>query len=181
MTMTPGSQPPGPDISPAEARARRIADRLDSLLVRESARTGAPASTYRELADRINRIAGRDVISKDTIRNLHLGTNQKGQAPNPTVDTLDWLGAGFGVRAGASYFLDDASAEAVDEQLDALHQLAGLRAALGNSEVVTLAQRASGLSDNSLHMLVSLAERLKALEEGAAGSPASGSPSSGDR
>ncbi|WP_328765074.1 hypothetical protein [Streptomyces sp. NBC_00272] len=166
--MATGSQPPEPGASPSAARARRIADRLDSLLAREGARTGAPAPTYRELADRINRIAGRDVISKDTIRNLHLGTNQKGQAPNPTVDTLDWLGAGFGIKAGATYFLDEASAESVDAQLNALQQLAGLKAALGNSAVVALAERASGLSDNSLHMLVSLAERLKTLEADAA-------------
>ncbi|MFH8642488.1 hypothetical protein [Streptomyces goshikiensis] len=167
--MAAGNQPTEPDSSPSATRARRIADRLDSLLAREAARTGGSAPTYRELADRINRIAGHDVISKDTIRNLHLGSNQKGQAPNPTVDTLDRLGAGFGIKAGATYFLDEARAETVDAELDALQQLASLKTALGNGEVVALAQRASGLSDNSLHMLVSLADRLKALEENAAG------------
>ncbi|WP_459648947.1 hypothetical protein [Kitasatospora sp. Ki12] len=135
----------------------------------EATRTGDKAPGYRELADRINRIAGRNVISKDTIRNLHQAATQKGQSPNPTVETLDWLGLAFGIRSGATYFLDDAKAAAVDEQLRGLGKLAALNGALGNAEVIGLAQRASGLSDNSLHMLVALADRLKALEEEAAG------------
>ncbi|MFJ4779296.1 hypothetical protein [Streptomyces sp. NPDC088762] len=152
---------------PAE-RARKIADRLDGLIAREAAKAGGRAPTYRELADRINRLAGRDVISKDTIRNLQHGVNQKGQVPNPTVDTLDWLGRGFGIQAGASYFLDDSKAAVVDEQLARLEKIGDLRQALGNSEVVSLVQRASGLSDGSLHMLVALADKLKQLEQGAA-------------
>ncbi|MFE5810490.1 hypothetical protein [Streptomyces sp. NPDC056491] len=152
---------------PAE-RARKIADRLDRLIGREAAKAGGRSPTYRELTDRINRLAGRDVISKDTIRNLHHGVNQKGQVPNPTVDTLDWLGRGFGIQAGASYFVDDTKAAVVDEQLDRLEKMGDLRQALGNSEVVSLVQRASGLSDGSLHMLVALADKLKQLEENAA-------------
>lgn len=153
---------------PAE-RARKIADRLDRLIAREAARTGGRAPTYRELAERINTSAGRDVISKDTIRNLHHGVNQKGQSPNPTVDTLDWLGRGFGIQAGASYFVDEAKAAAVDEQLDRLEKIGELKQALGNAEVVSLVQRASGLSDSSLHMLVALADKLKQLEQNAHG------------
>ncbi|MFE2145627.1 hypothetical protein ACFXA3_28510 [Streptomyces sp. NPDC059456] len=149
-------------------RAGKIAERLDGLIAREAAKAGGRAPTYRELADRINRLAGRDVISKDTIRNLQHGVNQKGQLPNPTVDTLDWLGRGFGIQAGASYFLDDSKAAVVDEQLDRLEKIGDLRQALGNSEVVSLVQRASGLSDGSLHMLVALADKLKQLEQGAA-------------
>ncbi|MET9608062.1 hypothetical protein ABZZ17_23820 [Streptomyces sp. NPDC006512] len=157
----------GPERS-AE-RARKIAERLDRLIGREAAKEGGRAPAYRELAERINKLAGRDVISKDTIRNLHHGVNQKGMVPNPTVDTLDWLGRGFGIQAGASYFVDDAKASVVDEQLDRLEKIGELRQALGNSEVVSLVQRASGLSDGSLHMLVALADKLKQLEDNAGG------------
>ncbi|MEV6977395.1 hypothetical protein [Kitasatospora sp. NPDC093806] len=161
---------PGAPVAPtAPGRAALIADKIDALITREAARAGGRAPTYRELAERINRIAGRDVISKDTIRNLHHGVTQKGQTPNPTVETLDWLGRGFGIQQGAAYFLDDARTTAVDEQLERLEKLGGLRQALGNAEVVSLVQRASGLSDGSLHMLLALADRLKSLEDGAAG------------
>ncbi|WP_051696126.1 hypothetical protein [Streptomyces sp. NRRL S-244] len=162
---------PGPRKAAGEAadhpadRARKIADRLDGLIARETERTGGRAPAYRELAERINTLAGRDVISKDTIRNLHHGVNQKGQAPNPTVDTLDWLGRGFGIQAGAGYFLDDMKAAAVDDQLARLDKISGLRQALDNSEVVGLVQRASGLSDSSLNMLVALADKLVQLEQ----------------
>ncbi|MYS80817.1 hypothetical protein [Embleya scabrispora] len=147
--------------------AREIADKLDGLIAREATKSAGRAPTYRELADRINALAGRDVISKDTVRNLHLGVTQKGQPPNPTVDTLDWLGRGFGIREGARYFLDNAQTESVNAQFDRLDDIGGLRQALGNAEVVGLVQRASGLSDGSLHMLAALADRLKALEEDA--------------
>ncbi|MEU8844509.1 hypothetical protein AB0D97_36345 [Streptomyces roseus] len=160
-------------------RARRISERLDKLIAREAARAGGKAPAYRELADRVNRIAGRSVISRDTIRNLHQASTQKGQAPNPTVETLDWLGLAFGIRCGVTYFLDDAKAAAVDEQLLALDKLAEVHAAVGNAGVVGLAQRASGLSDNSLHMLVALADRLSALEAEAAAGEASAPARSG--
>ncbi|MEV7521412.1 hypothetical protein [Streptomyces sp. NPDC091371] len=150
-------------------RARKISERLDALITREAARAGGKAPAYRELADRVNRIAGRSVISRDTIRNLHQASTQKGQPPNPTVETLDWMGLAFGIRSGATYFLDDAKAAAVDEQLLGLDKLADIRAATGNAGVIGLAQRASGLSNNSLHMLVALADRLSALEAEAAG------------
>jgi transcriptional regulator with XRE-family HTH domain len=150
-------------------RASAIARRLERLMAREAARSGGRPPAYRELADRINRLAGRDVISRDTIRNLHLGLNQKGQASNPTVETLDWLGRGFGISAGASYFLDDAVAGVVDEQLDQLEKIGGLRQALGKDEVVSLVQRASALSDGSLRVLLTLADNLRKLEQDAAG------------
>ncbi|MFJ8015624.1 hypothetical protein [Streptomyces sp. NPDC096339] len=163
--------------SSAPDRARRISERLEGLIAREAARAGGKAPVYRELADRVNRIAGRNVISRDTIRNLHQASTQKGQPPNPTIETLDWLGLAFGIRSGATYFLDDAKAAVVDEQLLALDKLAELRAATGNTTVIGLAQRASGLSDNSLDMLVALADRLCALEAEAAGhTPDAGTP-----
>ncbi|MEU4120118.1 hypothetical protein AB0F71_37155 [Kitasatospora sp. NPDC028055] len=153
-------------------RASAIARRLDRLMAREATRSGGRPPAYRELADRINRLAGRDVISRDTVRNLHLGLNQKGQACNPTVDTLDWLGRGFGIGAGASYFLDDAKAALVDEQLDQLERMAELRQALGNDGVVNLVKRASALSDGSLRVLLSLADNLRKLEQDASGQDA---------
>ncbi|MFF3073039.1 hypothetical protein [Kitasatospora sp. NPDC057936] len=164
----PGADHPAAPEHPPR-RARAIADKIDHLISRDAARADGRAPTYRELADRINTLAGRDVISKDTIRNLHHGVTQKGQSPNPTVDTLDWLGRGFGIRQGAAYFLDDRRTADVDEQLDRLDKFGDLRQALGNSGVVSLVKRASGLSDNSLNMLLVLAERLKTLEEGASG------------
>ncbi|MER7773212.1 hypothetical protein [Kitasatospora sp. NPDC096140] len=175
MTAAATGGPSGPfDLAD---RASAIARRLERLMVREEAKSGRPPS-YRELADRINRLAGRDVISRDTIRNLHLGLNQKGQASNPTVDTLDWLGRGFGISAGAGYFLDDAKAEVIDEQLDQLQRIGELRQALGNDGVVSLVQRASALSDGSLRVLLSLADNLRKLEQDAderGASPADGS------
>ncbi|MGW5346689.1 hypothetical protein [Streptomyces sp. NPDC004050] len=160
-----------PHPSSPPDRARKISERLEALIAREAARAGGKPPVYRELADRVNQIAGRSVISRDTIRNLHQASTQKGQPPNPTVETLDWLGLAFGIRSGATYFLDDAKAAVVDEQLLALDKLAELRAATGNTGVIGLAQRASGLSDNSLGMLVALADRLSALEAEAAGRP----------
>lgn len=164
--------------APPPGRARAIADKIDHLISRDAARSGGRAPTYRELADRINALAGRDVISKDTIRNLHHGVTQKGQSPNPTVDTLDWLGRGFGIRRGAAYFLDDRRTAETDEQLDRLDRLdqfGDLRQALGHSGVVNLVKCASGLSDNSLNMLLVLADRLKTLEEGSSGADRPGS------
>ncbi|WP_031074420.1 hypothetical protein [Streptomyces sp. NRRL WC-3742] len=137
-------------------------------MTREAARSGGRTPAYRELAERINRLAGRDVISRDTIRNLHLGLNQKGLASNPTVETLDWLGRGFGINAGASYFLDDAKAAVVDEQLEQLEKIGELRQALGNDGVVSLLQRASTLSNGSLRVLLALADSLGQVEERAA-------------
>ncbi|MFJ7906614.1 hypothetical protein [Kitasatospora sp. NPDC096204] len=159
-------------------RAAAIARRLERLMAREAARSGGRPPAYREIADRINRMAGRDVISRDTVRNLHLGLNQKGQASNPTVDTLDWLGRGFGISAGAGYFLDDAKASLVDEQLDQLERIGELRRALGNDGVVSLVQRASALSDGSLRVLLALADNLRQVEERAAG--ADPGPNAGD-
>ncbi|MEV6580504.1 hypothetical protein AB0M92_20320 [Streptomyces sp. NPDC051582] len=150
-------------------RARKISERLTRLIDQETVRAGGKTPAYRELADRVNRIAGRSVISRDTIRNLHQSVTQKGQAPNPTVETLDWLGLAFGIRSGATYFLDDERAVTVDQQLLALEKLANIQSVVGNAGVIGLAQRASGLSDNSLHMLVALADRLSALEAEAAG------------
>ncbi|MER7842553.1 hypothetical protein ABTZ03_01205 [Kitasatospora sp. NPDC096077] len=160
-------------------RASAIARRLDRLMAREAARSGGRPPAYRELADRINRLAGRDVISRDTVRNLHLGLNQQGKACNPTVDTLDWLGRGFGIGAGASYFLDDAKAAVVDEQLDQLERAAELRQALGNDGVVNLVTRASALSDGSLRVLLSLADNLRKLEQDAAGTDVAGTGAAG--
>ncbi len=74
--------------------------------------------------------------------------------------------------------MDDAKAAVVDEQLERLEKIGDLRQALGNSEVVSLVQRASGLSDGSLHMLVALADKLKQLEDNA-GSGASRQDSTG--
>ncbi|MFJ7277083.1 hypothetical protein [Kitasatospora sp. NPDC098663] len=157
----------GPD-QPTD-RASAIARRVERLMAREAARSGGRPPAYRELAERINRLAGRDVISRDTIRNLHLGLNQKGQASNPTVETLDWLGRGFGISAGASYFLDDSKAAVVDEQLEQLEKIGELRQALGNDGVVSLVQRASTLSNGSLRVLLALADNLRQVEEHAAG------------
>ncbi|OKI25059.1 hypothetical protein [Streptomyces sp. CB03911] len=162
-------------LHPGE-RARRIAERIDALITREAAANHGRAPGYRELADRVNHAAGRSVISKDTIRNLHHASTQKGLAPNPTVETLDWLGLAFGIRSGANYFLDPAAASAVDRQLDDLDELAGLRDALGGSGVIGLARRATGLSENSLEMLLALADRLKVLEAEAASPPAAPGP-----
>ncbi|MEE1785342.1 hypothetical protein PUR71_20850 [Streptomyces sp. SP17BM10] len=170
-----GTDRPAAPVHPP-GRARAIADKIDHLISRDAARTGGRAPTYRELADRINTLAGRDVISKDTIRNLHHGVTQKGQSPNPTVDTLDWLGRGFGIRQGAAYFLDDRGTAEVDEQIDRLDTFGDLRQALGNSGVVSLVKRASGLSDHSLNMLLVLAERLKTLEDGASETDGAGTP-----
>ncbi|MFE7527370.1 hypothetical protein ACFU7Y_16855 [Kitasatospora sp. NPDC057542] len=153
----------GPDQP--SGRAAGIARRLEKLMAREAARCGGRPPAYREIADRINQLAGRDVISRDTVRNLHLGLNQKGQASNPTVETLDWLGRGFGISAGASYFLDDVKAAVVDEQLDQLEKIGELRRALGNDGVINLLQRASALSNGSLNVLLALADNLRQVEE----------------
>ncbi|MFI6350468.1 hypothetical protein [Streptomyces sp. NPDC050560] len=152
------------DVAAAE-RSRMIAAKLARLVereTREAARRGGPAPSPRSIADRICALAGRKVISKDTVRILLTGRKPTGEPTNPTVDTLDWLAKGFGIKSGAAYFLDDAITERVDAQLDQVSSLGTL-----TREGVTLAMRASGLSADHMTVVDALVTRLQEIEAGA--------------
>lgn len=144
-----------------------IAGKLQRLFDREaeSARaTGDASPTPRSVADRICRSAGDKVISKDTIRILLAGRKPSGEPNNPTVTTLDWLARGFGITSGASYFLDDTVTARVDSQLDQVHALGTLK-----NDGVTLAMRASGLSEEHLGLVQTLVAQLQEIEAEARG------------
>ncbi|MEV7177828.1 hypothetical protein [Kitasatospora sp. NPDC093679] len=148
-----------------QKRADQIAARLDGLIKAENDRRAAKGDQplkYAEIAERINTRSGEKTISVDTVRNLHLGRGTGGRLPNPTVATLDALGLAFGIRDGAQYFLADTT-EAVDRQLEAVHDLAALSSG-DKAELVGLMTRAAALSPESVRLVVGLADRLRAIE-----------------
>ncbi|MFD5610534.1 hypothetical protein [Kitasatospora sp. NPDC127060] len=148
----------------AQQHANRISARLGALIVDENSRReekGEPALRYADIAERINRRAGKKVISMDTIRNLHLGRAAGGGLPNPTIATLDAVGVAFGIREGARYFLSEDTSE-IDRQLRNMRALADLRS--GGSELMGLMNRAAGLSEESVKLVAGLAERLQEIE-----------------
>lgn len=143
------NQPAGPT-----PRAKKIAERLDQLIQRTSDVHGKTIS-YAKLAEKINALAGKKVITDTTIWKLRTA-----QEDNPRTQTLEWLARGLGVRTGA-YFTDDDVARAVDEQLELADAIAETFA---NDRRLGLLQRADGLSAKSLAALIQMADTFRDLE-----------------
>jgi transcriptional regulator with XRE-family HTH domain len=80
---------------------------------------------------------------------------RKGERVNPTVRHLEAIAAFFGVSA--AYFLDEAVARRVDEQLESL-------ALLRDQQVRRMATRASGLSARSLEAIGQIIENAREVE-----------------
>ena len=108
-----------------------------------------------KLAEKINALAGKKVITDTTIWKLRTA-----QEDNPRTQTLEWLARGLGVRTGA-YFTDDDVARAVDEQLELADAIAETFA---NDRRLGLLQRADGLSAKSLAALIQMADTFRDLE-----------------
>lgn len=90
-----------------------------------------------------------------TISATYIWQLRKGLRTNPTLNHLEALARFFGVPT--SYFLDDAEAAEIDSQLELL-------AALRDSDVRTIALRASGVSSEGLKAIVTMLDHVRRAE-----------------
>ncbi|MGW3274921.1 helix-turn-helix domain-containing protein [Streptomyces kronopolitis] len=132
-----------------EAPRTSVAQKLDRLLSMVTP-AGASPPSYSEIARAIDHAAGSRVISSSYIWKLH-----RGEATNPRLSHLMALADYFNVPT--EYFLNDAAASRIDEQLKLLE-------ALKVGTVNALALRAHTLSPESLRMVNSMIDRLSSLE-----------------
>ncbi|MFD4397219.1 hypothetical protein [Kitasatospora sp. NPDC058478] len=151
--------------SAAAKRAHSIADRLNKLIYSENearARRGEGPLSNRELAERAS--TAEETISKDTVQQLRTAKARGGRTPNPTVETLAVLGAAFGLRSGAEYFVGEEKTAA--RILDQVRTLNGLSALRSEAEVRVdqLLMRAEGVSEAGMGQVLSLLDDLTALE-----------------
>ncbi len=128
-------------------RGLTLADKLDHLFA--TVRPAKGEYTHQEVATAI-RDAGGPTISATYVWQL-----RKGLRDNPTKHHMEALAGFFGVPP--AYFFDDDATGQIDTELAVL-------AALRDGSVRRLAQRAAGLSAESLHVLADLVERLRRLE-----------------
>ncbi|WP_328406260.1 helix-turn-helix domain-containing protein (plasmid) [Streptomyces sp. NBC_00390] len=133
-----------------EGKRASLAEKLDRLIKLTTPEGGAPPP-YGAIASAIDKAADKRVISPSYIWKLH-----KGEATNPRLGHLEALAQYFGVPT--EYFLSDAVADRVDEQLKLLQ-------ALKTGAIRNLALRATELSAESLHTLNSVIDRLRTLEQ----------------
>lgn len=140
-----------------------IAERLDYLFATLRGPDGRPY-TMREVADGINQAAGEQVISVQYLSQLRLG-----QRKVPSYEKLQFIARFFGVDV--LYFSDDLAAGQAGEQAEIVR-------ALHDAGVRSLALRASGLSEASLHAVMTLIDHIRS-QEGLppAGQDNPGSPS----
>lgn len=125
-----------------------IAERLTRLI--DTVHPPGRRYSVREIAERVNAKAGRQVISHTYVNDL-----QRGNVIDPTVGRLQALAEFFGVSL--LYFFDEDVARRTDQQLDAL-------AALRDQGVVSLALRSNGLSEKSLAAISSMIDGARVLE-----------------
>lgn len=128
-------------------RTRTLADKLDHLFA--TVRPAEGEYTHEEVASAI-RDSGGPTISATYVWQL-----RKGLRDNPTNHHMEALGEFFGVPA--AYFFDDDPTGQFDAELAVL-------AALRDDDVRQLAQRADGLSPDSLRVVTGVAEQLRLLE-----------------
>jgi transcriptional regulator with XRE-family HTH domain len=125
-----------------------IAERLTRLI--DTVHPPGRRYSVREIAEKINTKAGRQVISHTYVNDL-----QRGNGIDPTIGRLKALAEFFGVSL--LYFFDDDVARRTDQQLDGL-------AALRDQGVVSLALRSNGLSEKSLAAISSMIDGARVLE-----------------
>lgn len=137
---------------PADANQKDlplVARRLDHLFTTVHPQGRGPYS-YAEVAKAINDAAGDNIISHSYIWLLRTG-----QRDDPGMKRLAALAAFFGVSP--LYFFGDAEAERLAQQQE-------LISALRQDMISTIATRANGLSDHSLHAILALIENARTLE-----------------
>lgn len=128
-------------------RSRRtLADALNTLIEKKSARDGEASVTDQAIGEHIGK-------SRTTVWKLRTG-----QELNPKIETLDSLATFFGVHVG--YFLDDEKAALTDEQLDSLTAARRLQEAAERSGVHGINARLGSLSPKSLLAVAKLIEAL---------------------
>jgi transcriptional regulator with XRE-family HTH domain len=128
-------------------RALTLADKLNRLF-RTVHPQGRDEYTYEEVASAIRE---RGVM----ISHTYVWQLRKGARDNPTKRHLEALAEFFGVSA--AYFLDDAAAQRIDDQLELL-------AAFRDNAVRQVALRAAGLSGPSLDAIQGMIEHARTIE-----------------
>ncbi|WFE41017.1 hypothetical protein [Micromonospora sp. WMMD998] len=151
-----------------------LAARLDYLFDRirptpeELGESDEPGRRYtnREIADRINASASETGVS---ISAAYIGELRRGVASDPRTSHVRALAAAFGVSSG--YFVDDAAARRIQEQITLLRELRRM-----DVKQVALRQvlADSGLSAGDTQLVEQMVARLRAVARGAeAGAAAS--------
>lgn len=126
-----------------------LAERLNELF-RRMHPLGRPEYSSEEVAEGIRKRGG------PTISATYIWQLRKGLKDNPTKKHLEALADFFGIPP--SYFFDDATAKRIEQELDLLM-------ALRDSGVYQLAQRARGLSSESLSAILGMVERVQQIEQ----------------
>jgi transcriptional regulator with XRE-family HTH domain len=126
---------------------RSLAERLNHLLAASTPPGGKPPTT-RELAQQVTE-AGHQVSHTYIARLLN------GQTDDPSLRCLQALAKVFGVPPG--YFLDDATAEKVNRDLELL-------AALRDGDVRVIALESRGLSQSSQETVLNVIKQVRRLE-----------------
>lgn len=127
---------------------RTLAQKIDYLFATVHPKNRGPYS-YEEVASSIKR-AGGPTISASYIWQLRTGVKD-----NPTMKHLEALAGFFGVPP--AYFFNDESSERIAAELSTL-------AAMRDSQVRSVALRASGLSPETLRTIQGFIERARTLE-----------------
>ena len=129
-------------------RSRTLAEKIDRLF-RTMHPKGRGEYSYEEVAEAIRTRGG------PTVSATYLWQLRKGLRDNPTKKHLEALAGFFGVSP--AYFFDDEAAVRIDAELELL-------SALRDGSVRHLAQRAFGLSPESLAAITEMIERVRKLE-----------------
>ncbi len=130
-----------------DGSGQSLAQRLNHLLATTTPPGGKPPTT-RELAQQVSE-AGYQISHTYVARLLN------GQTDDPSMRCLQALAKVFGVPPG--YFVDDATAERVDRDLELL-------AALRDGDVRVIALGARGLSPASQETVLSVIKQVRLLE-----------------
>lgn len=133
---------------PVPASELSLAAKLDRLF-QVMHRRGGKEHSYEEVAEAIRQGGG------PTISATYIWQLRKGIRDNPTKRHLEALASFFGVPP--AYFLDDAAAREIDEDLTLLR-------ALRDASVRQIAFRANDLSQGSLRAIAEMVETARKLE-----------------
>ncbi|MFF0097703.1 hypothetical protein ACFYO8_00085 [Micromonospora sp. NPDC005257] len=127
--------------------------------------------TNKEIADKINASVAETGVS---ISAAYIGELRRGVASDPRTSHVRALAAAFGVSSG--YFVDDAAARRIQEQITLLSELRRM-----DVKQVALRQvlADNGLSARDTQLIEQMVARLRAVAE--AGNPGETSTAPGDR
>jgi transcriptional regulator with XRE-family HTH domain len=137
-------------VPPAEQR-RTLARALSTLIEKKAQRDGPDSVADQVIGEHIGK-------SRTTVWKLRMGHEL-----NPKIETLEALARFFGVRV--SYFLDEDSAAAADDQLDSLLAARRLQQVAEEHGVRGVNARLGSLSASSLAAVAHLIEKLGESEE----------------